>query len=166
VDVELLPYIIILNLEAIPIKVETPPKEDAPEPPSEPMDSIEVQEKQDMAERENAVSGDEDEQRDDEIVVGSKGNGEEHDDAGAGAESSLSSALDSDAEHEVAKSRMLSVFHFCFRLPIYLREDISVEASPPKEITTVGKLGDIEGIRARLDKRLGSDELLKVLHCV
>jgi hypothetical protein len=41
-------------------------------------------------------------------------------------------------------------------------QDISVEP-PKKETTGVGKLGDIEGLRLRLDKRLGSDELLKVV---
>ena len=40
--------------------------------------------------------------------------------------------------------------------------------SPPKKDTNsgIGKLGDVEGIRARLDKRLGSDELLKVIACL
>jgi hypothetical protein len=30
-------------------------------------------------------------------------------------------------------------------------------------MTAVEKLGDVEGLKLRLDKRLGSDELLKVL---
>jgi hypothetical protein len=41
-------------------------------------------------------------------------------------------------------------------------QDISVEP-PRKEMTAVEKLGDVEGLKLRLDKRLGSDELLKVL---
>jgi hypothetical protein len=45
-------------------------------------------------------------------------------------------------------------------------EDIIVEIHkpPPKPEGERGvKLGDVEGIKARLDKRLGSDDLLKVM---
>jgi len=48
-----------------------------------------------------------------------------------------------------------------------LIEDVVIVATEkPKLDKPVGakgiKLGDVEGVRARLDKRLGSDELLKV----
>lgn len=50
--------------------------------------------------------------------------------------------------------------------PKNLIEDIIVEIHkpPPKPEGEKGvKLGDVEGIKARLDKRLGSDDLLKVI---
>jgi hypothetical protein len=149
-----------MDIEAIPIQVQTPPKEDepepAPEPSSEPMDSIEVSDEPDIAH--GAVAGDaeEDDKRDDEIVVGTNGNdvGEED---GHPSESPLSSALDYD-DPEVARSRTCSTLHLCHvHVP-----DISVEP-PKKEMAPVEKLGDVEGLKLRLDKRLGSDDLLKVL---
>jgi hypothetical protein len=151
-----------MDVEAIPIQVQTPPKEDepepAPEPSSEPMDSIEVFAEPDFAHDAGDGDADEDDKRDDEIVVGTNENGvgeeEEH-----RSESPLSSAPDYDAEPEVAESRTCSCsssFH------VIHVQDISVEP-PKKEMTAAGKLGEIEGIKLRLDKRLGSDELLKVL---
>jgi hypothetical protein len=120
-----------MDVEAIPIQVQTPPKEDepepAPEPPSEPMDSIEVFNEPDIAQ--DAGNGDandddeeEDGKRDDEIVVGTNGNGVAKEDE-HGSDSPLSSAPDSDAEPEVTESRTCPCFPFisCYSCARYFR---------------------------------------------
>lgn len=114
-----------MDVEAIPIQVQTPPKEDEPEPApehsSETMDSIEVPARRDI---ENGLKNDEwdddadgegDNDRHDEIIVGSKENSID-DEEERGAESPLSSAPDSGDEDEVAKSRTFARFHFRFML--------------------------------------------------
>jgi hypothetical protein len=97
-----------MDVEAIPIQVQTPPKEDeaepAPEASSQTMDSIEVSDEPDLAQDAGNGDADEDDKREDEIVVGMNGDGvgeeeEPHSD------SPLSSALDYDAEPEIAESR-------------------------------------------------------------
>jgi len=162
-----------MDLEAIPIQVQTPPKDDdpdsVPEFSSEPMDSSEVPNDRDIEQRENHEASDGDAEGDgseEEIVVEPKDNELDNEDE-YGAESPFSSASDSDAEPEVPKSRTFLVFRFRFMSSPNVR-DISVVISPPQKETAPGlrKLGDVEGIRARLDRRLGSDELLKVLTCI
>jgi len=104
-----------MDVGAVPIQVQTPPKEDepeaAPEPSSDPMDSIEVSDKPDFAQDAGNDEDDDagEEKRDDEIVVGTNGTGVGEKD-GHGSETSLSSALGSDAEPEVAESRTCSCF--------------------------------------------------------
>ena len=158
-----------MDLEAIPIQIQTPSKEDEDETLPEPNDPLEslltddqfaeevegdAEEKNDayeMDEETHAEPKDQD-TREDEIVVGdakdelAKQNGDHH------RSSSLSSAAPGseadDADDSKPGKNSLGILN--------LIEDIVVEQ--PKGI----KLGDVEGARARLDKFRGSDEVLKV----
>jgi hypothetical protein len=100
-----------MDVEAIPIQVQTPPKEDepepAPEPSTEPMDSIEVSDPPDIVHDAEDGDTDEDDQRDDEIVVETNGNGVGEEEEPR-SDSPLSSAPDYDAEPEAAESRTCS----------------------------------------------------------
>ena len=159
-----------MDIEAIPIQVHTPPKDDDPdsmlESSSELMDSTEAPNDRDIEQRETSGGDAEGDRPEEEIVVEPKDNGLDSEEEYA-AESPFSGASDSDAEPEVPKSRTFLVFQFRFTSSIHV-QDISLVISAPQMETPsgLGKLGDVEGIRARLDKRLGSDELLKVLACV
>jgi len=166
-----------MDLEAIPIQIQTPSKEDEDETLPElndPLESVmtddqfaeeetesDAEEKPDPDEEEEETPAEpmDEDTREDEIVVGDANAELAHQNGDHDRNSSLSSAPGSeadDADDSKPGKHSLEI--------LILIEDIVVEKpKPAKPIDAKGiKLGDVEGVRARLDKRPGRDELLKV----
>jgi len=151
------------------IQIQTPPKDEDLEMPelsvppedSEIDETVEEENEQDsiaVAETADEPQTTAEETRDDEIVVEdqedseNEGNENGHEDHN----SVLSSPPpESDAEANTSKTGRIHCINFT--------DCKEKRSKPTRPIGQKGvKLGDVEGIKARLDKRLGSDELLKV----
>lgn len=166
-----------MDLEAIPIQIQTPSKEDEDETLPEPNDSLEsvmtddqfAEEVESNAEETNDADEEMEEEtptgpmdqatREDEIVVGDAKDELDEQNGDHDRNSSLSSAPGSevdDADESKPGKTSLGILN--------LIEDIVVEqpeSAKPSDAKGI-KLGDVEGARARLGKLRGSDELLKV----
>lgn len=166
-----------MDLEAIPIQIQTPSKEDEDETLPELNDPLEsvmtddqfAEEVQSDAEEKNNAAEEMDEEtpaepkdqntRENEIVVGDAKDELAEQNGDHNRSSSLSSAPGSeadDADDSKPGKNSLGILN--------LIEDIVVEqpnSAKPSDAKGI-KLGDVEGARARLDKFRGSDELLKV----
>ena len=100
-----------MDLEAIPIQIQTPPKDDEAESPAEQEDSIESIEMIDKPEEEedNEEGGEhapeiEEETREDEIIVEDRNDEVQQQNGNRDRESPLSSAPGSEADAEYSKS--------------------------------------------------------------